>query len=93
MCARPESRRFAVRCRSGGFDAGENFLVGVNLPTGPGRVEGMQSIPDIRRWLAPIAGALLLVVGLSPVPAAATFPGANGRIAFYRLDNQGLAQL
>jgi Tol biopolymer transport system component len=47
----------------------------------------------IAKWSVPLAGVVLLLLGVSPVPAAATFPGVNGRIAFYRADDNGFAQL
>ena len=40
-----------------------------------------------------IAGAILLIAGMSPVPAEATHPGTNGRITFFREDDRGLAQV
>ena len=47
----------------------------------------------VTTWSTAIAGAVLLLTGISPVPAAATFPGVNGRIAFHREDAQGFEQL
>jgi Tol biopolymer transport system component len=43
--------------------------------------------------LTTTALALLLVVGLAPAPALATHPGPNGRIVFYRADDNGFAQV
>jgi Tol biopolymer transport system component len=40
-----------------------------------------------------MALAVLLVAGLAPAPALATYPGPNGRIVFQRVDDQGLAQV
>jgi Tol biopolymer transport system component len=46
-----------------------------------------------RRATAAIAAPILLVLGMAPLPAEATFPGTNGRIVFYRADTAGFAQV
>ena len=40
-----------------------------------------------------ISGVAALLVSMSPPTALATFPGANGRIVFSRVDENGLHQL
>jgi TolB protein len=40
-----------------------------------------------------ISGAVVLLIGAAPITASATHPGPNGRIAFLRWDNNGLAQV
>ena len=40
-----------------------------------------------------ISGAFVVLMGIPPITASATHPGPNGRIAFHRFDDHGLAQV
>jgi Tol biopolymer transport system component len=42
---------------------------------------------------AALSGAVAFLVGTAPTTAQATFAGANGRIAFYRVDENGFTQV
>jgi Tol biopolymer transport system component len=45
------------------------------------------------RGLLALAGAILLMAGTPPSPAAATHPGPNGRIVYHQADSNGFDQV